>query len=146
MERSGERVRERVRATSGRWRISLGLVVFGTWSAGRQPLRELDVQAAVKTAPKSETPIEPPTWRNSVEPLVATPITPIGTEFWTASTSTCMTMPEAEADDRRVEHRTSTLGVFTSSCVSSNIADRHHRGAGDGKTPCSGRSARSAGR
>ena len=38
-------------------------------------------------------PSEPPIERNSVEPEVATPSWSYGTAFWTASTSTCMTMP-----------------------------------------------------
>ena len=46
-----------------------------------------------KIAPKIETPIEPPIWRNSVEPEVATPSILYGTAFWAASTSTCITIP-----------------------------------------------------
>ena len=47
----------------------------------------------VKIAPKIDTPIEPPTWRIIVDPLVATPITDGLTAFCTASTSTCITEP-----------------------------------------------------
>jgi hypothetical protein len=35
----------------------------------------------VKIAPKIATPIEPPTWRNSVDPDVATPSNSYGTAF-----------------------------------------------------------------
>ncbi len=46
-----------------------------------------------KIAPKSAIPIEPPTWRKSIESAVATPMCFGSTEFWTARTSTCMTIP-----------------------------------------------------
>ena len=46
-----------------------------------------------KIAPKIETPIEPPTWRKSVEPEVATPSCSYGTEFCAARTRTCIVIP-----------------------------------------------------
>ena len=47
----------------------------------------------MKIAPSTATPNEPPIERNSVAPEVATPSISYGTAFWTASTSTCMTIP-----------------------------------------------------
>jgi hypothetical protein len=47
----------------------------------------------VKIEPRIAVPTEPPIDRNSVAPEVATPSCSYGTAFWTASTSTCMTIP-----------------------------------------------------
>ena len=48
---------------------------------------------AVHTAPKTAVPNDPPIERKNVDPLVAVPMSRGSTEFCTARTSTCMTLP-----------------------------------------------------
>ncbi len=54
-----------------------------SWSASRE----------AKIAPNSATPSEPPIERKNVAAEVATPTSFGGAQFWTASTSTCITRP-----------------------------------------------------
>ena len=58
-----------------------GLIVFGMCApAGSREASSTRTRFA-KIVPNSATPMEPPIWRKSVEPLVATPIIDGSTEF-----------------------------------------------------------------
>jgi hypothetical protein len=50
-----------------------GLAVVGIFAPGGSREASSPASRFEKIAPKAATPIEPPTWRNSVEPEVATP-------------------------------------------------------------------------
>ena len=84
-----------------------------------------------KIAPKTETPIEPPIWRKSVEPDVATPMWRKSTEFCAASTSTCIVIPSPSP---RISMNSAAchVGVSTTSSERSNMPDRHDRRAAIG--------------
>ncbi|MCK7470959.1 MAG: hypothetical protein MZU95_09345 [Desulfomicrobium escambiense] len=60
---------------------------------GRHDLGQTLPRAVPSTAPKTAVPKAPPIERKKVDPLVADPISRGGTEFCTARTSTCMTLP-----------------------------------------------------
>ncbi len=74
-----------------------------------------------KIAPKTATPTEPPTWRNSVDPEVATPSSSYGTAFWAASTSTCIVIP-SPSPSTSMYSSVCQVGIETLSPVSSAIA------------------------
>ena len=57
----------------GRCWTTAGLAWAGACTPAGSALGELVTEPFVKIAPKTETPIEPPTCLNSVEPEVATP-------------------------------------------------------------------------
>jgi hypothetical protein len=60
------------RIVGGSARMIAGVVVVGRCAFGSHCASSV-CNRLVKIAPKSDTPIEPPIWRNIVEPDVATP-------------------------------------------------------------------------
>ena len=83
-----------------------------------------------KIAPKSATPIEPPIWRKSVEPDVATPMFRGSTAFCTASTSTCITIPSPRPSTTPLPS-TSQRRRADLQPREQEEPDRHQRRAGD---------------
>ena len=75
------------RCSRGSWLMAVGVRFWGTALPRRW------VSRLVNTAPKSETPIEPPMVRKKVTVEVATPRSAMGASFWVASTMTCITSP-----------------------------------------------------
>ena len=50
-----------------------GLAAVGTWTVRGTRLASSLARLVEKIAPNTDTPIEPPIWRNRVDPEVATP-------------------------------------------------------------------------
>jgi len=74
-------------STGASSRISCGLDCRRSGSTG-------PTSFAVKTAPKTATPIAPPSARKKFADAVAMPRSRCSTEFWIASTSTWLTIPK----------------------------------------------------
>ena len=69
----------------------------------RDVLREVAPSRLLKTVPNTATPIDPPIERAKVASDVATPSSEYWTEFWAASTSTCIVRPMPAAEQRHVD-------------------------------------------
>ena len=73
--------------------MATGFIPLGIPAPSGNSVVRRDCRTEVNTAPNSATPMEPPIERNRVTPDVATPYRLALTVFCTASTSTCMTIP-----------------------------------------------------
>ena len=92
-----ERVGERgdVRVVDARGQVADGLGVGRVRDAARRAAARRGSRPGGwrRSRRRAAIPIEPPICRKRSDPDVATPISLWSTEFWTASTSTCMTIP-----------------------------------------------------
>jgi hypothetical protein len=79
-------------SSSGLWRR---LCRFSLDAPGSPPVASGSSTASrlESTRPKSAVPRLPPSERRKVTEEVAAPSWPVGTEFWTARTSTCIVIP-----------------------------------------------------
>ena len=99
---------------------AFGVADVGPCTPGGKVLARFVRRWLAKIAPKAAIPTEPPICRNMIDPEVATPMSLGGTAFWTARTSTCMTMPRPKPITSMYSD-VATVDVCTFNWVSSAI-------------------------